>query len=173
MPAIKTKLTALEKKKRKRTRTAKPKLSCGDILKAELPGVSGKHICIILKDDTTNGHQECLPVCNMTGSYIAEGEYAIDISKYDLPDEWFEKKKPDSWIRCNTKDCVWSINFEESDILGNIKNDYPELWNDVCKATVNCEIAERLNEICDCEYEEIQAEILNGNEEEFDCGCET
>lgn len=161
----------MERKKRKRI--VKPKFSSGDILKAPLPGVPGLHICIILKDDTVNGHQECLPVCNMTGSYISEGEYAIDISKYELPNEWFENKKPNSWIRCNTIDCVYSANFEKAEILGNIRIDFPELWKDVCKATVNCEIADRLKDVCDCEYEEIQIEILNGNEEELDCGCET
>ena len=163
----------MKKKKRKRIRPNRPKLYCGDIIKAELPGVSGKHICIILKDDTTNGHQECLPVCNLTGTPVSPGEYEIDVSGYDLPDEWFETKKPTSWIRCNEKDCIWSVNFEETDVLGNIKNDFPYLWAEVCEATVNCDIADRLETACDCEYEEIRAEILDGNEEEFDCGCET
>jgi len=109
----------------------------------------------------------------MTGTPVSSGEYQIDIRNYNLPDEWFETKKPTSWIRCNERDCIWSVHFKEMDILGNIKKDYPALWREVCKATVNCDIAERLKDACDCEYEVIREEILNGNEDEFDCGCET
>lgn len=163
----------MAKPKRRRRRQRPIQFRSGDIVQAEIAGVPGKHICIILKDESASGHQECLPVCNFTGSEVSAGEYAIDVSKYDLPDEWFGNKKPDSWVRCNEIDCVWGTNIENAERLGNIRDKYSELWEDVCRATVNCPISSRLQNTCDCEYEEIQLQIEEGEISDFDCGCDT
>ena len=146
----------------------------GDIVRARIPGTRGRHVCIILKDVTTNGHQECLPVCNFTGTKVASGgEYAIDVSKYKLPDNWFGTKKPNSWIRCNDIDCIKGTNIKNADKLGNIRDEYSALWKDVCQATANCAISSKLQHICDCEYEEIQTKIDEGEISNFNCGCNT
>lgn len=158
---------------RKRTIQKKLTLRKGDIVNAHLPGVQGKHICIILNDEPQNGHIQCIPVCNFTGSKVSSGEYAIDISKYQLPDNWFKNKKPQSWIRCNEKDCLYSTNFVKKDILGNIRDSFKELWDEVCNSTLNCPISDRLKYACDCNYQAIQSKIDSGLINEPDCGCAT
>jgi len=160
-------------RKRIQRQITRIKFRSGDLIKAPLAGVKGLHVCIILKDDTNNGHQECLPVCNLTGSNVSPGEYAIDLTKHDLPDSWFDNKKPTSWLRCNRRDCIYAANLNEANILGNIKRDFSALWADVCRSTINCDIVERLSEACDCEYQEIREAIQSGDAEEYDCGCET
>jgi hypothetical protein len=154
----------------KRKRIRKLKFKCGDILNANIDSTKGMHICIILNDVNSFGHQTCVPICNLTGSEVVEsGEFVIDISKYDLPDSWFKSKKPQSWIRCNVMDCIWSSNYKKAEKLGNIKDDFPELWSEVCEKTRFCTISERLKDVCDCEYEESKNEI----DEDSECDCET
>lgn len=145
----------------------------GDLIKAKIPGVPGSHICIILKDDRRNGHLECIPVCNFTGTEVKEGEYAIDIIKYNLPDSWFDKKKPESWIRCNDIDCIDSFEVESEEILGNIRNGFGPLWLEVCEAIKSCPIATKLDKACDCEYDVIQKQIDDGLIDPTNCGCAT
>ena len=145
----------------------------GDLIKAKIPGVPGKHICIILKDDRRSGHIECIPVCNFTGTKVKSGEYAIDISKYELPDEWFDEKKANSWIRCNDIDCIESFDIEQEKILGNIRNDFNGLWLEVCEAIKNCPISPKLEVACDCEYDVIQKQIDEGLCQPIECGCAT
>ncbi|AXE21171.1 hypothetical protein DR864_27255 [Runella rosea] len=164
-----------EKKKRKRIERSglSSGLRKGDLIRAVLPGVKGRHICIILEDESAdiNSHLTCIAVCNFTGSNIPEGEYAINISKYDLPDHWFEEKKADSWIRCNEKDCVKSYEVSGNDKLGNIRQAYPQLWDDVCKAVHSCPISERLKSACNCSFEEIDRKVKEGTAKPSDCGC--
>jgi len=145
----------------------------GDLIKAKIPGVLGYHICIILKDDRRNGHWECIPVCNFTGTEVPEGEYAIDVSKYDLPDEWFDKKKPQSWVRCNDIDCIESFDIEQEEVLVNIRKEYIELWLEVCEAVKSCPISVKLSKACDCEYKVIQKQIDEGLIKPINCGCAT
>jgi len=145
----------------------------GELYKVVLPNVPGTHICIILNEDNRNGHQECIPVCNFTGTKVPSGEYAIDISKYELPEEWFDEKKPSSWIRCNDIDCVDSYKVVSEEPLGNIKDDFPELWLDVCTATAACPISQKLSNACDCQYEVIERQMKDGLIPEMDCGCAT
>lgn len=145
----------------------------GDLIKVRIPGVPGRHICIILQDDRRNGHLECIPVCNFTGTEVPPGEYAIDISKYNLPDRWFDEKKPESWIRCNDIDCVESYNVEGEEILSNIRTEYRDLWLEVCEATKNCPISEKLSKACDCKYDAIQRLIDEGVIDSVDCECAT
>jgi len=144
----------------------------GDVIRATLPGTLIPHICIILEDERPGEHVKCLPVCNLTGSRIPEDEYSIDISKYDLPNHWFEKKKTKTWLRCNEIDCVHILNINSEEKLGNILKLYPDLWGEVCLAARNCPIAKRLASSCECENEIIDLQIRSGKLEEPDCGCE-
>ncbi len=151
------------------------KFKAGDIVKAEIPNTKGKHICIILENENSNGHQNCIHVCNFTGSPVIESkQYVIDISKHDLPKEWFENKKPTSWIRCNERDCIYAYNFENEVILGNIQTDYPDLWSEVCREMVKCPISDRLKIVCNCEEEKINNQNTEVSSDENNrCSCET
>ena len=149
------------------------KYKIGDLIKAELAGSKIKHICIILENEDNFGHIKCLPVCNFT-SKMGNGtsDYSIDISKYNLPNEWFENKQTESWIRCNETDCIYNMKFSEKDILGNILVQFPDLWSEVCKAVHFCDVVStKLNQICDCEYEKTNNLIEQGIIETPDCGC--
>src|SRR5690606_13593631 len=102
------------------------KYSAGDIVWARIPQVNEPHLCIILEntsEEESNGHNRCMHVCNFTGSEVEMGEYAIDIGNYDLPKHWFNKQKPNTWIRCNEIDCIYSYEII-SDVKGNIRKDY-------------------------------------------------
>lgn len=145
----------------------------GDIIKGDLPGSKIKHICIILENEDKFGHVKCLPICNFTSKPGGKDDYSIDISKYPLPEHWFDKgAKTTNWIRCNEVDCVHNVKFSESDILGNIKLEFPELWKEVCEAVFSCKISKKLELICDCEYSEIQELIEKGEIPIPDCGCD-
>lgn len=64
-------------------------LKAGDVVKASFAGIPKSHICIILDDEPQNGHIKRLPICcNFTGSEIPLGEYSIDISEFDLLENW-------------------------------------------------------------------------------------
>ena len=149
------------------------KYKIGDLVKAYLPNNSKiKHICIILENENEFGHIKCLPVCNFTSKIGKKNyDYSIDISKFNLPEIWFENKKPESWIRCNDVDCIYNQQFSEKDILGNIRLEFPELWSEVCKSVMSCTISARLSHICDCEYEKINELIELGQIKIPDCGC--
>jgi|GEM_PF-1899737 len=156
-----------------RKRIEKLKLKKGDIVKAELAGVPLKHICIILEDNPTNGHIKCIPVCNITGSKPDSDDYFIDLSKYDLPEKWFDKKKTNSWLRCNEIDCLYKHSLSEEDVVGNILESFPELWSEVCEMVFNCPISARLEVACDCEFDIIKKKISLGKREaNSDCGCD-
>jgi uncharacterized protein YifN (PemK superfamily) len=154
-----------------RKRISENKFKTGDLFKADLPGTKIKHICIILEDEPMNGHIKCLPVCNFTSKSGSIDDYSIDISHYNLPEEWFDNKQPESWIRCNALSCVFMTNFSKNDRLGNLEESFPELWKEVCNAVFNCPISDRLQNLCDCEYEEISHKIDMGLIAQPDCGC--
>src|SRR5690625_4109441 len=144
------------KKKRKRIQSIPSTYNyrAGDLVKAEIPGVPGTHICIILDESDTNQHYRCVRVCNFTGSEIPEGEYAIDIRLHHLPNQWFGNKKPTSWIRCNREiDCINSFDIVDHKVLGNIKDDYRDLWLEVCEKIKNCDISVNFNTVCECAFE--------------------
>jgi hypothetical protein len=148
------------------------KYKMGDIIKADLPGTKIKHICVVLENEDSLGHVKCLPVCNFTTKQGSISDYSIDISKYQLPEHWFEKgTKTDSWIRCNEVDCIYNLNLSKADVLGNILIDYNDLWKEVCQAVYSCKVSTRLEKICDCEYDEINSAIEKGEIPIPDCGC--
>lgn len=158
---------------RKRIKSGEYKYKIGDILKADLQNTKIPHICIVLENEDNLGHIKCLPVCNITSKTGSTKDYSIDISKYDLPEEWFDKgKKTNSWIRCNEIDCIYNVTFSKAHILGNILIHFPELWKEVCQAVYSCRISEKLEKICDCVYEEITESIKNGEIALPDCGCD-
>lgn len=144
----------------------------GDIVKSRLRGVPKKHICIILEDEPVNGHIKCISVCNLTSAPVPLGEYGIDISHYNLPEEWFDEKKPTTWLRCNEVDCIYSCEIEDSPILGNIVVEFPKLWTEVCSLVHNCPISYRLKSVCECDFEILDKQIELGLTEPNDCGCQ-
>ncbi|WP_406842993.1 hypothetical protein [Flavobacterium soyae] len=146
-------------------------LKAGDIVKAVLAGIPLSHVCIILEDEPKTGHVKCLPICNFTGSEVPPREYSIDISEFDLPNHWFEDKKPQTWLRCNEIDCVHSINVDRKNKLGNIIESFPLLWSKVCAAVHDCPIAEKLSKACDCDYKIFEKQIKLGKKEKSNCGC--
>jgi hypothetical protein len=149
------------------------KFKVGDLVKGYLPdSTERKHICIILEKENEFGHIPCIPVCNFTSKKgKIETEFSIDISKYDLPTSWFENKKPESWLRCRDKDCLYNQKFTINDILGNILEDFPELWKSICLNVISCPNAEKFNRICECEYEKTNELIKLGEIKKPDCGC--
>jgi hypothetical protein len=147
------------------------KFKKGDLIKAFLPGTRIKHICIILEDEQEDGHTKCLSVCNFTSKIGKKSDYSIDISSYNLPDDWFNPIKPTSWIRCNEIGCLHMTNFTVDDILGNLIVMFPDLWKEICKAVYSCPISDKLKQFCDCEYEMIEQKISEGEINIPDCGC--
>jgi hypothetical protein len=146
-------------------------LKAGDVVRAKVAGIKGIHTCVILEDEPTTGHFKCLAFCNFTGSEVPLGEYSIDISEFELPDNWFDTKKPQTWLRCNAVDCVHSIEITKEHKLGNILVSFPKLWTKVCTAVHSCEISERLASACDCDYKIIEKEIKLEKRIKSDCGC--
>ena len=129
------------------------------------------HIYFILEDETDDNHVQCFSVCNLTGSPVPEGEHAFDLSQYDLPENWFEEKKPQTWLRCKDLECIHGLQITKH--LGNIIDSNPKLWGDVCRAFHSCRISEIFKEACDCEYDLLGRQIDLGLIEEEDCGCDT
>ena len=124
-----------------------------------------------LEKENEFGHIPCIPVCNFTSKKGDNKiESSINISKYDLPKTWFENKKPELWLRCRDKDCLFNQKFSKDDILGNILGDFPNLWKAICLSVISCPISERLNQICDCEYEKTNEIVKQGEIEKPDCG---
>ena len=140
------------------------KYRAGDIVEGRLPSdsVGQSHICIILEDSEMNEHTKCIPVCNFTGSEPPPSGISVNISEYN--------KKPTSWIFCNMQDCIYGT-IQSQQVYGNIKDKYPKLWAKVCQAAYSCPESERLQNVCDCHFEEIEANINNCVMEPPACGC--
>jgi hypothetical protein len=154
-----------------RKRIKSKKLQKGDVVRASESGIKGDHIYFILEDEAEGNHVQCLPVCNLTGSIISEGEHSFDLSQYNLPEAWFKTKKPKTWLRCKDVACIYKLQVIEE--FGNIIESQPKLWSDVCRAFYNCPISEKFKNVCDCEFEIIDREISLGLSDAEDCGCET
>lgn len=148
------------------------KYRAGDIVEGRLPSdsVGQSHICVILGDSEMNEHTKCIPVCNFTGSEPPPSGISVDISEYNLPDDWFKNKKPTSWIFCNMQDCIYA-SVQSERVLGNINDQFPDLWKKVCKATFSCPESTRLKSSCNCHFEEIVSAIENCEIEPPTCGC--
>lgn len=158
---------------RKRPRIKQKQMyNAGDVVRGRLPSddVGHSHVCIILQDSTANGHTTFIPVCNFTGSEPLQGGFSIDISGYELPEEWFGRKKPTSWIFCNMQDCIHAT-LQSEKILGNLLHQFPDLWEAVCHQAYNCAESERLQYACDCHFAEIKEAIVNGEIESPECNC--
>lgn len=155
----------------KRKRIIRQKFKKGDVIKSALLGVPKKHVCIILEDEGAENHVKCISVCNLTGSVVPNDEYSIDVSQYEFPESWFDKKKHQTWLRCNEVDCVYKHDIENCNKVGNILELFPDLWSEVCRTAYNCPISKKLENICDCDYELIEKQIEFGLLEPEDCGC--
>ncbi|HLO55644.1 MAG TPA: hypothetical protein VK169_15230 [Saprospiraceae bacterium] len=142
----------MEKRKRKRIPIPR-KFKAGDVLWAD--GNNGHHLTIILQDHTIDNHQECIPICNFTGTPPPDWlHYSISLGSFNLPSEWWTQKgqqKPENWIICNPKDCIKATSHDPNHVIGNIKNDYLELYTILCETTRQCLVAKRLEQLCDCE----------------------
>jgi hypothetical protein len=144
----------------------------GDIVDGRLPtdGTGQSHKCIVLEDSVINEHTKCIPICNFTGTEPPSSGISVDISEYDLTDLAFVNKKTSSWIFCNMKDCIYGT-IQSQHVYGNIKDKYPKLWAKVCQAAYSCPESERLQNVCDCHFEEIVSAIENCEIEPPTCGC--
>ena len=144
----------------------------GDIVDGKLPSdaTGQRHKCIVLEDSKTNNHIKCIPVCNFTGSEPPPSGISVDISEYLLPDHWFDTKKPRSWIFCNMQDCI-KATIQSEKVLGNINDQYPDLWDKVCNAAFAYPESDRLKQSCDCHFEEIATAIEKCEIEPPVCGC--
>lgn len=161
----------MEEKRVKRKRISKEvrKFKRGDIVKVRIAGFSSTpHICIILDDYIEGGHVPCLPVCNFTGTH--KGENLIDVSEFNLPNDWFESIKPNTWIRCNETACIYETNVLKH--CGNIKDDYPKLWEKVCNASYSCTHSARLQNVCDCDFQIMDKKIALNLIQPPACNCE-
>lgn len=158
----------MERKKRKRVPRPK-KFKSGDVFWAE--GKNGYHLTIVLQDHTIQNHQECIPICNFTGSPPPEWlNYTIPLGDFKLPTEWWTRKgqqKPENWIVCNPKDCIKATDHDPNLVIGNIKNDHNDLYNILCETTKQCMIAQRLQQLCECD-EIIEIEVIDDSS----CECE-
>lgn len=156
----------------KRPRIQKKMYTKGDVVRGRLPSdeVGQSHVCIVLQDSTANGHTSCIPVCNFTGSEPIISGFSIDISNYELPENWFDKKKPTSWIFCNMQDCIRAT-LQAEEKLGNLPDQFPKLWEEVCHQAYSCAESERLQYACDCHFEEIKKAVVRGEIESPECNC--
>lgn len=160
----------METQKRKRKRIQQPKkFKAGDVFWAY--AINDKyHLTIILEDHTHDNHQECIPFCNFSGTEPNNKlNYIIPINDYKLPEHWWTRAnqaKPRNWIICQPKDCIKAKDYSAEAVVGNIKDECPELFNLICDKTQNCLIAPRLKNLCDCENEN---EIVVDDDEKCEC----
>ncbi len=156
-----------DKFKRKRRPLFK-KFKAGDVFWADV--TNGYHLIIILDDHSVNNHQECIPICNFSGTEPHDNlHYVIPIGSYILPNEWWTKhgqSKPQNWIICQPKDCIKAKEYSAELVVGNIRTDCPQLFTLLCNKTRNCIIAPRLNSLCNCEGDN-EIIIIDDNE----CEC--
>lgn len=154
-------------KKRKRIRTPN-RFKAGDVFWAN--EINGWHLVIILEDHALDNHQSCIPVCNFSGSNPGNHlEYVIPIGDYKLPDCYWtdpSQVKHENWIICQPRDCIKAMKYRTDIVVGNIKNDCPDLYSLLCDKTKKCKIAPRLKSLCNCEEISIPIEISND-----DCEC--
>lgn len=157
-----------EKQRRPRIRTSK-KFKAGDVFWAE--ETNGWHLTIILEDHTLDNHQLCIPICNFTGTEPGTHlNYVIPIRDYSLPEKYFTLKnqsKPENWIICQPTDCIKALSYSADLVVGNIKEDCPEVFAKICETTKSCKISTRLQKLCNCD--QIDEEILI---DDTDCGCD-
>lgn len=156
--------------RKKRKRIPRPKkFKSGDVFWA--PGTNGFHLTIVLQDHTLDNHQECIPICNFTGTPPPEWlNYVIPLGSFNLPNEWWTIKgqqKPENWIVCHPKDCIKATDHNPNLVIGNIKNDHRDLYDKLCETTKQCLISQRLYELCSCEEDE-EVEIID----DTNCECE-
>lgn len=156
-----------ERKKRKRIRTPN-KFKAGDVFWAD--ETKGYHLTIILDDHTIENHQECIPICNFSGTKPGPHiQYVIPLGDYKIPEHYFsynEQAKPENWVICQPKDCIKAMHYTADLVVGNIKVDCPDLYDKICEATKSCKIASRLQSLCKCEM--LEEEVFD----DTDCGCE-
>jgi len=157
-----------ESKKRRKRIPRQEKFKAGDVFWADV--TNGYHLTIILDDHTLDNHQECIPICNFSGTEPGNHlEYVIPIGSYKLPDKLWTRvnqEKPANWIICQQKDCIKAKDYHSGAVILNIKNECPELFDIICEKTRNCRIAPRLKNFCGCEEEE---EIIVVNDEYCEC----
>ncbi|MEP7110655.1 MAG: hypothetical protein ABI760_21865 [Ferruginibacter sp.] len=141
----------------------------GDVIWADSTGKY--HLTIILEDQTDDNHQECIPICNFSGTEPHEHlNYVIPIGTYNLPDTWWTKHdqaKPENWIICQPKDCIKAFDYSPESVVGNLKEDCPVLYVFLCEKTKNCKIAPRLKKFCDCDSNELDEAF-----DDSDCECQ-
>ncbi|MBK9721995.1 MAG: hypothetical protein IPO78_10320 [Saprospiraceae bacterium] len=154
--------------KRKRTRTPR-KFKAGDVFWAN--ETNGYHLTIILDDHTLDNHQNCIPICNFSGSKPRSHiQYVIPLGDYKIPDHYFtyqDQIKPENWIICQPKDCIKAMLYTADLVVGNIKDDCLDLYDLICNTTKSCKIAPRLQSLCKCEDIEDE-EVFD----DTDCGCD-
>lgn len=95
----------------------------------------------------------------------------MDLSGYDLPDDFFKTKKPVSYLRFAEPHCL--KRFEVKRHVGNLK-EYGTLWEDLCELmhTNFPEQIELLEEVCSCDCLEDQS-INVGYCEQDNCSFES
>lgn len=125
------------------------KLKKGDLIKTELSSVPGIHVCVILEDEGSNRLVKCLPICNFTSNPPENADIVIDVSDYNLPDEYFNKKKTTSWLICKENQCTYSSNNYK--YLDNLLTKHPKLWEKICSASSKWESNNILTSVCECE----------------------
>lgn len=135
--------------KKIRRRSYIGKLKKGDLIRTALTGVPGIHVCIILEDEGNTNLIKCLPICNFTSNPPENADIVIDVSEYDLPDTYFNKKKTTSWLICKENLCTYSS--IEYTYLDNLLIKHPKLWETICSASRDWKSNNALTSICDCE----------------------
>lgn len=135
--------------KKERKKNYIRKLKEGDLIKTELSGVPGIHVCMILEDERAGKLVKCLPICNFTSNPPKNMDIAIDVSDYNLPEEYFNLKKSTSWLICKENLC----SYPSSDYiyLDNLLINHPKLWEKICNASSKWESNKILTSVCKCE----------------------
>jgi len=128
--------------KRKRINRIIPKFIVGDVVRATISTKKGGiitntvHTCIITEENRSANLAKCVEVCNFTGTqpYHLNADQVWDVSEISLPESWFENSKDKTWLVCKSNDCVFSEGMEIQK-LGNLKNDFTEIWENICRMT--------------------------------------
>ncbi|OJV15409.1 MAG: hypothetical protein BGO21_30920 [Dyadobacter sp. 50-39] len=138
----------------------------GDVVRAIRPGDTAEHVWVILS--TVKSFTHCVRACNFTSSDYAPGEVLINVSSFSLPMHWFRYRTERTFVRVNSSDCL-----TEDDVigyLGNLGECCTELMEHICLYTYSCPV-DAIDDLCDCNFEKIKAEIRVDAKSQPECGC--
>lgn len=121
----------------------------GDVIRGLIPK-KGEHTVIILSDYSPDEHMKCINACSFSSNpSLKKDNRNIELDGVEIPDYFFDIKKPISYLRIDELPCLKK--FEIREYKGNLKS-HTKLWKKICTSISNVSAlaTQELDGMCSC-----------------------